>query len=336
MKFLSRDEFRRKVFERDQHTCVFCSDPVVDAHHIIERRLWKDGGYYVDNGASVCAYHHYECEQTSISVEEVREACKITNIILPEHLYDDQRYDKWGNIILPNGTRLKGELFYDQSVQKVLAPFLHLFVDWIKYPRTYHLPWSQNCTDDDRMLDNVSNFVGKSVIVTEKMDGENTTMYLDYLHARSTEYKSHDSRDWLKQYASKFSFNIPKGWRVCGENLYAVHSIVYANLHNYFMAFSIWNEENVCLSWKETVEWLNLLEIPCVPVLYNGIFDESKIKTLYNKSDWENREGYVIRTADSFPYSKFRENVAKFVRSNHVKTTKHWFRGQKMIKNKIG
>lgn len=47
---LSRDQFRELTFERDKHTCVFCDKPAQDAHHIIERRLWSDGGYYLDNG----------------------------------------------------------------------------------------------------------------------------------------------------------------------------------------------------------------------------------------------------------------------------------------------
>ena len=41
---LTRDEFRNKVFERDRRRCVICGatnfDARLDAHHIIERRLW--------------------------------------------------------------------------------------------------------------------------------------------------------------------------------------------------------------------------------------------------------------------------------------------------------
>jgi hypothetical protein len=118
---LTRDAFREAVFARDEHRCVFCGKPAVDAHHILERRLWPDGGYYRDNGASVCGDHHMRCETTEVPTEDVRAACAITKVLLPPHLYADQPYDKWGNPILPNGQRLKGELFHDESVQKVLA-----------------------------------------------------------------------------------------------------------------------------------------------------------------------------------------------------------------------
>ncbi|CAM6053386.1 unnamed protein product [Sphagnum tenellum] len=173
---LSRDAFREGVFARDGHKCVFCDIPADTVHHIIERRLWgESGGYFLDNGASVCSAHHLQCEMTLIDVDEVRRACNIQKPILPDHLYDDESYDKWGNIILANGMRLRGELFYDESVQKILAQgnVLDLFTNRVKYPRTYHVLWSEGMHDDDRMHPNMDNFVGKRVIVTTKMDGEN-------------------------------------------------------------------------------------------------------------------------------------------------------------------
>ena len=98
---LTRDAFREGTFKRDSYRCVFCENPAVDAHHIMERRLWPDGGYYLDNGASVCGDHHIQCEQTTLSVEDVRHACGITRIIVPPHLYADQPYDKWATRYWP-------------------------------------------------------------------------------------------------------------------------------------------------------------------------------------------------------------------------------------------
>ena len=98
-QLLTRTEFREQVLARSQGQCVFCKKAAVDAHHILERRLWNDGGYYLNNGIAVCEEHHKDCEKTIISVEEARSAGGITNIIIPEHLYEDQVYDKWGNIM---------------------------------------------------------------------------------------------------------------------------------------------------------------------------------------------------------------------------------------------
>lgn len=324
MKVLTRDDFRESVFKRDGSKCVMCKGIAQDAHHILERRLFPDGGYDIDNGVSLCGDCHIKAETTEISCEEIREKAKIKNIILPPHLYKDQKYDKWGNIILINGLRLKGELFFDESVQKILAQgnALGYFSKYTKYPRTYHLPWSEGLTDDDRMHGDLSYFEGKEVVVTEKMDGENTTIYNNYIHARSVDGESHWTQSYLRKLAATIGHEIPDDWRVCGENLYATHSIKYTNLLNFFMVFSIWNEKHQCLSWDETVVWADLLGLITVPVLYRGIWDAKLIKGMYDAK--LGKEGYVVRIADRFDYGEFKMAMGKFVRKNHVTTNHHW------------
>lgn len=334
---LSREKFREEVFSRDNNQCVVCgrkiSDGIsLDAHHIIERRLWNDGGYYVDNGATLCDDGkngcHYKAETTELSVEDIRIAAKIESICLPDDMYSDHIYDKWGNILLGNGNRTKGPLFNDESVQRVIESRLYLFTDYVKYPRTYHLPWSPGITDDDRVMADTSVFEGKRVIVTRKMDGENFSGYTDYCHARSVDGRSHYTRDWAKNFWMQRSYQLPKGWRVCAENMYAEHSLSYNDLEGYLLCFSIWNDKNECLSWDDTVEWFQLLAFPMVPILYDGIWDEDIIRQLYNeKTDRDVHEGYVVRTASKFSYIEFRKSIAKYVRPNHVATQKHWFYG---------
>ena len=105
-----------------------------------------------------------------------------------------------------------------------------------KYPRTPHLRWSSgHISDDDLVLKNTHHFTGKQVVVTEKLDGENTSIYKDYLHARSLNFKSHLSRDWIKKLHANISHLIPEGWRLCGENLYAGDSKKLANQINCFL-----------------------------------------------------------------------------------------------------
>jgi len=64
---LTRDAFREAVFKRDNYKCVLCNKPAKDAHHIIERRLWIGGGYFVNNGASLCHGCHLLAKQTEMS-----------------------------------------------------------------------------------------------------------------------------------------------------------------------------------------------------------------------------------------------------------------------------
>jgi len=336
---LSRDSFREGVFTRDKHKCVICGAPGQDAHHIIERRLFDDGGYYLDNGATLCGSHHIEAEKTTLSVEEIREAAGITNIVLPEHLYIDQQYDKWGNPVIDNGKRLMGELFEDESVQKILkeGDVLHLFSDYVKYPRTYHVPWSEG-TEDDKTLPDDSNFHGKEVVVTIKMDGENTTWYRDYIHARSINSGSHESRDWVKGLWSQKAWQLSEGMRICGENLYAQHSVHYNNLPSYFMVFSVWYKLR-CLSWEETLFYSQLLDLDMVPVMYHGIYDREQIMEIYEKKfKGSGCEGFVIRLTNEFNYGQFRKCVAKFVDPKFRMLVNnahgHWI-SKKIIPNKL-
>jgi hypothetical protein len=329
---LSRADFAKGVFDRDGGACVVCgargATTPLSAHHILERRLWENGGYFLDNGATLCDTRcHLEAEQTLLTPEFLRERAGITRVLLPEDLEEGERYDKWGNPVLPNGTRMRGPLFWEEPVQKVLAQagVLDLFLPYSKYPRTPHLPWSPGVGTGDRVLKSVEHFVGKRVVVTLKMDGENAIIYRDYYHARSLDSRHHPSRDWLKAFAAQWQYEIPANWSFRGENLYARHSIFYPNLKSYFYLFSIWNERNVRLAWSEIEEWAGLLGLTLVPVLYDGIWDEELIRGLH-APEYEGApmEGYVVSLHESFPLSHFGRSVAKFVREGHVQTDKHW------------
>jgi hypothetical protein len=332
MILLGRDEFRAACLRRDKYQCVVCHEKDnLAVHHVLERRLFSDGSYYIDNGVSLCEQHHLEAEMTTLSCEELRKLVGIKEAVLPEHFTSDSEYDKWGNPVLNNGMRLRGELFFEEPVQKMLTQgnVLSLFTQYVKYPRTYHLPWSPGLINDDRMLQSCAAFEGQEVVITVKMDGENTTMYPDYLHARSLEYHAHPSRNKIKQLHATIARDIPDNYRLCGENVFAKHSIQYANLDSHFYLFSVWNEKNYCLSWDETKEWAQLLELSTVPELYRGKWDEELIKKLYTPTFQDNEcEGYVVRLVESFYYADFNKKAAKYVRARHVSTDRHWMQNE--------
>lgn len=335
-QLLTRDQFREGIFARDNYVCVFCKQPAVDAHHIIERRLWPDGGYYLGNGASVCEKHHLACESTEISVEQVREACLIEKKVLPDHMYDDIVYDKWGNVI-EGDKRYPGELFNDESVQKILHyPHLIQFQRYVKYPRTFHVPWSPGMHDDDKMMKDVKIFEGEKVIAFNKLDGENTTMYCDHIHARSVSSAGHPSRDWVRAFHGQMMHDIPDTWRINAENMFAKHSIKYTNLETYIYGFAIWDETNHILDWKSTLEWFELIGITPCPVLYWGVYDRKAIQDAFEAAKKEHEiEGYVIRVDKRFHMRDFRRYVGKYVRAGHIQTTKHWMYGQPVEPNEL-
>ena len=205
---------------------------------------------------------------------------------------------------------------------------------FIKYPRTPHIIGSNPAKGDLNVLVNPIK-EGDLVVITEKMDGENTTLYSNGLQARSLDPRSHASRDWVKGFHAQIKFHIPNNMRICGENLYAKHSIYYTNLESFFLGFSVW-EDAVCLSWEESLIIFKVLSIPHVPILYTGGYTETVITALKIKVLESNMEGFVVRKQQAFTYSSFPHNVLKFVRPNHVQEDEdHWFNKPIIINKRI-
>ena len=193
----------------------------------------------------------------------------------------------------------------------------------------------------------------------------NCTMGRNYIHARSTSSNDHPSRHFVKSIHAGIKHLIPEGWRICGENMFALHSIYYTELPSYFIVFAIFDEYNEEIPWDKTVEMCNDFGLVHVPVLYDGQWDLDKIKECYTGvsvyNGWQpkktvpdfktfremilegllierfadpTQEGYVTRVADSFHYDNFANHVVKFVRKGHVTTSDHWM-SEQMIKNRL-
>nr|WSX72898.1 AAA family ATPase [Streptomyces sp. NBC_00899]WSX81034.1 AAA family ATPase [Streptomyces sp. NBC_00899] len=192
------------------------------------------------------------------------------------------------------------------------------------YPRTPHLPWSPGVAADDVRAGGLAGLHGREVVVTEKLDGENTTLYADGLHARSLDSAHHPSRTWVKALQGRVGPRIPVGWRVCGENVHARHSIAYDDLESWFYGFSVWDADGRCLDWDPTVRFLRRLGVPVPRVLWRGVYDERALRRLTERWDTARREGYVVRTVEGFDGGRFGERVAKWVRPGHVQTDTHW------------
>jgi hypothetical protein len=162
------------------------------------------------------------------------------------------------------------------------------------------------------------------VVITEKMDGENSTLYQSTYHVRSLDSSFHPSRTRVQALHGRIKHLIPKNWRICGENLTAVHSVKYENLPSFFMIFNIWNEHNECLSWDDTVTYAALLDCVTVPVLYRGPWNGIETTLPFSNMDYNQHEGFVVRPTSSFKFEEFSTLVAKWVRKGHVQTDQHW------------
>lgn len=208
-------------------------------------------------------------------------------------------------------------------------------MDYVKYPRTYHLNESPGLQNDDRRAEDTSVLEkALQLVITEKMDGENTTLYHDHLHARSLDSRHHPSRDWIKAFHGQIKHDIPPEIRICGENMYAKHSIAYDDLESYFLGFSAWDRRiNWCYSWETTVELFNLLGITPVRTLWTGSWDFIPWRSLMIKVD-EGMEGFVIRNEGGFDFDDFQKNVVKYVRKDHIQSSEHWM-SQAVVPNRL-
>lgn len=215
----------------------------------------------------------------------------------------------------------------------------------IKYPRTYHLPYSPGSTKDDKKLqgDWFTYFDGKEIVITEKLDGENTAMTEFDVYARShgaptrspwsiNLWNPNGGLFWeIKQY-------IGRDETIYGENLYGEHSIHYDKLKSYWHMFAVNNGVN-WYSWDDVETMAKIMNVPTAPVLWRGVVtSENELKTLVDYYVIQpsvygpTREGVVIRVADEFPIDDFSHKVCKWVRPNHVQTDEHWTKNWKKAK----
>jgi hypothetical protein len=326
-----RATFRAQVFGRDGYACVVpsCGAKAVDAHHIIERALWLDekelGGYLIDNGASLCERHHKDAERDFIPPQALRDWAGIKTIVLPKPLSPTHVYTKWG-VEVKSPTR---------------APWEN-----VKYPHTPYLPFSPGADPNDVRdagYSKVECLVGKPLIVTAKMDGSNALLVREGVAARNASVATHRSFDMLKSIHSHIGHLISPDVQVFGEWLYAKHSIHYKDklsLTSLFQVFAGYNRKTqLWLGWRDVEDWAARLGFETVPIV-EFVQEENFGKLVANlqkcgeKLVAAGQEGFVVRSIYPFYYGQFQDNIAKYVRPNHVTTDVHWSK-QPIVRNEV-
>jgi hypothetical protein len=325
-----RVNFRNEVFKRDKSTCVVpgCDKAAVDAHHIIERALWKDpselGGYFKENGASLCTMHHIDAEQGFLTPTALRMYTGVHKEYLPKSFVPGLDYDKWGR-------ELKSSSRWS-----------------IKYPHTSYLTISLGFDPEDvreGKTVNAGSFFTMPTVITRKMDGSNIFFDSEKVAARNGHDATHASFDMAKALHAKIRDRIPEHIQIFCEWLYAKHSIHYTGnltLDDYCQVFAVYDRNtHEFFSWRAVELFANgVLGMPTVPVMSSGTrfvgqtdFNHCIYK-LGKLAISEGHEGIVVRNAHSFHYSNFWQNVGKFVRPNHVSTNTHWM-NEKIIRNEV-
>ena len=221
-----------------------------------------------------------------------------------------------------------------------------------KYNRTFHMPWSPGGTNDDKRAASVNSLIGKPIILTEKIDGSNTSLECDGCFARThAGPPTHKSFDQLKVLSAQIkSMNIlPAGQQYFGEWCYALHSIAYSELPSYFLLFGIrdfyisadtkWYSWDFVETQAKAFKAIGI-DINTVPVLFKGtVSSEKELKDLVESLMEQPsccggiREGVVARIAGEFLDKDFSSCVMKCVRKNHVNPDNdHWLH-KDIVKN---
>jgi hypothetical protein len=218
-----------------------------------------------------------------------------------------------------------------------------------KYGRTFHYPFSPGTTNDDRInfdwWEEISKI--KTVIHTEKLDGENTCLNQHGVFSRS--HAAPTLHPWANYLKERWSWmkNDLGNLEIFGENLYAIHSIEYTDLNEHFFTFGI-RHLDMWLSWEEVEFYAAFFGLPTVPLLLEEepvdkvSFEASVLDIIKDVSTFESvdnftkevcsMEGIVSKNKEEYPVDDFKENVFKYVRKDHVKTDKHWTRNWKRAK----
>jgi hypothetical protein len=215
----------------------------------------------------------------------------------------------------------------------------------IKYGRTYHYDFSPGTTSDDRINFNWRKDILSfdKILHTEKLDGENTCLSPLGVFARS--HAAPTIHPWANHLKIKHSLLVndlkKNNLEIFGENLYAVHSIIYPKLESHFYVFGI-RVLDMWLSWEETKWYSEFFDLQVVPEL--GLEDTNELEIEKNVlelakqesvfgSQQNNvhsicntctREGIVSKNPNEILVSDFSKNVFKYVRKNHVQTDVHW------------
>lgn len=202
-----------------------------------------------------------------------------------------------------------------------------------KYGRTYHLPISPGATSDDKVMLGLDGLMTDDLVVTEKMDGENTTIHRGGSHARSPDSRYHPSRDWLKGFAARISPQLAEDERIVGENVYARHSVGYDELPSYFLGFG-WIVGDEIQSWDATLSRFGELGIAAVPTLFRGPYRPGLFEGFAGSLDRTKQEGFVARIATAFPEADMPLLMGKYVRAGHVQEETHWMKAE-LVPNRL-
>lgn len=213
-----------------------------------------------------------------------------------------------------------------------------------KYDKTYRVIVPQVDVKGKLYLpkDDVKLLLGGRVIVEEKLDGANTGIIRHksgfHLQKRGSLVGTSEHaqfqffHNWAHYQNYEKIMKVPIGYIIYGELMYAIHTVYYDELPDYFLVFDVWHEGRF-LNYEERNDFCQKYKFHQVPLITKDFYNVDDLFDLIpNKSEYGNEpaEGIVIKR-----YSKKNYTRAKLVREEFVKKVNdsdHWIH-KKLKKN---
>ena len=206
--------------------------------------------------------------------------------------------------------------------------------DRLKYPRTPYWPYSPTIGRGDTVHPDPERFVGRPVVVSEKLDGANVLIHRGKVYGRSIAAEA--ANKWMAMVKKHHAWKVTEpDIYLYGEDIYGVHSIAYGAVreNETFRAFALRDSAGDFRSMATLERFAGERDIPVVPVVYEGAFASLTEMRRFIRDEHAKpsalggeREGVVVRIAGGFSSAEFARNVCKSVRKGHVQTDQHWTR----------
>lgn len=144
---------------------------------------------------------------------------------------------------------------------------------------------------------------------------------------------THASFDYAKQLHSWIKSGIAPELEIYGEYTFAIHSIHYPDMHDFFHVFAVRDSSlGMWADWDYTQDLASSLGLNTVPMLERGTAESveelQRWTTLYAHASVSSygpeQEGIVVRVENAFADADFSRSLAKWVRADHVQTDAHW------------
>ena len=220
---------------------------------------------------------------------------------------------------------------------------------FFRFPHTPHLAWLGPGTPrDDKVLSprQVGDMLGSDVVVEEKVDGANLGFSVDangrllgqnrgsYLELDAPQGQWKPLKRWLSTRRHGLIDALGSRRILFGEWCYAVHSVHYGRLPDWFLAFDVYDRsESAFWSVDRRNELAKTLGIATVPELSRGRHSVESLKTLLGISRVTDGppEGLYVRREEN----GLLKSRAKLVRAEFVQAiVDHWSK-RRLVENHV-